>query len=119
MRTNLAEFMSVLRDKCLNRKFLTTKRVRINSKRARDYMAGYLLAGCCESTDKNTSKESIASLKMYELKSCAVTANRIESMKRSFKTHRSAFDFDKGFCQISFFTTKDDDKVIEVEKKDE
>merc|ERR1712183_307834 len=43
MRTNLEEFLKILQDKCLNREFLTKKRVRINSKRARDYMAGYLL----------------------------------------------------------------------------
>jgi len=86
-------------------------------------MAGYLLAGCCESIDNTTSKENITSkennkniVKVHELKSCAVTANRIESMKRSFKTHRSAFDFDKGFCQISFFTTQDDDKDIMSEE---
>ena len=37
---------------------------------------------------------------LKDLKATAVKANKIEKMKRTFKTHRCAFDFDNGFVKI-------------------
>ena len=62
-------------------------------------MVGYLVA-VCESSCKDTP-EDCKSVSNTELKVCSVTDNFIECMKQSFKTQRSAFNFDTGFCKIT------------------
>ena len=91
-RNNTESFMKCLKENCLNRSYLTTERVRINSKRARDYMADYFIDMLT-----NDRKETVD---VHEMKATAIPANRIERMKKSFKTHRCAFDFDWNFCKI-------------------
>ena len=50
-----------------------------------------------------------------ELKACTVKANRIEIMKRVFKTHQSSFNFDTSFCKLQ--VAVDVDRIAEEEKE--
>ena len=108
MRSKTDQFMKVLKNKCLSRDFLTIDRVRTNSKRARDYMAAYFVSMHNDSSDEGTREKNTHQLS--EMKACAIPANRIERMRRSFKTHRSAFDFDTSFCNITFYQQNDEVK---------
>ena len=110
-RSQTKQFLNVLKQKCLSRDYLTVKRIRMNSKRARDYMAAYFVAMHDDSSDEDEKGKKTHSLS--DMKACAIPANRIERMRRSFKTHRSAFDFDGGFCNITFHHT------IEKREKEE
>merc|ERR1712194_564458 len=42
-RDTATKFRSVLTDKCLHRNNLDLRRIKLNSKRARDYMTGYFI----------------------------------------------------------------------------
>ena len=95
MKKTTEQFMSLLRG-CLSRDYIDLKRVRKNSRRAREYMAAYFIASCQECKGKEGSCE----LTLDELKPCAVSAMKIEQMKQAFRTHRCAFDFDLSFCKI-------------------
>ena len=52
--------------------------------------------------------DNLAKINLDEIKPVAISAPKIEQMKKQYKTHRAAFDFDKGFCS-----------VIKVEKNEE
>ena len=52
----------------------------------RKYMAAYFIDMLT-----NDGKETVD---VHEMKATAIPANRIERMKKSFKTHCCAFDFD-------------------------
>ena len=71
--------------------------IRKNSRRAREYMAAYFIL----SIDNAADKGGVSELDLKELKPCAATANAIEAMRKTFKTHRSALDFDHSFCKVS------------------
>ena len=55
-------------------------------------------------------------ISLKDLKATAVKANRIEKMKRTFKTHRCAFDFDNGFVKIKVTRTDEEDNEDKKEK---
>ena len=78
-------------------------------------MAAYFVSMHNDSSDEGTREKNTHQLS--EMKACAIPANRIERMRRSFKTHRSAFDFDTSFCNITFYQQKDEVKK-EVTKKE-
>ena len=65
----------------------------MNSKRARDYMVGYLI----DMHENSTHDNDNGVVSVNELKACAVKANRIERMKTVFKTHRLSFNLDTSF----------------------
>ena len=46
---------------------------------------------------------------LKDLKATAVKANKIEEMKKTFKTYRCAFDFDNGFVNIKVTRTEKED----------
>jgi len=50
--------MNVLKNKCLSCEYLTVKRIRINSKRVRDYMAAYFVAMHDHTLKESTSKNN-------------------------------------------------------------
>jgi hypothetical protein len=78
---------------CLSRDHLSISRVRLHSKRARDYMVTYFIMSI---EGENGTKGEIS---LNEMKPCAVSASKIEQMRRTVKTHRAAIDFDKFFCK--------------------
>ena len=93
--------------KCLSREYLHRERVRKNSRRAREYMAAYFilsLEGVEMDKGDNSSDDNVFTI--GELKPCAVSSARIEKMKQSFRTHRSAFDFDTAFCKVDIVHVK-------------
>ena len=47
-------------------------------------------------------------ISLDEMKPCAVSASKIEQMRRTVKTHRAAIDFDKSFCKAK--------AVVKIEK---
>ena len=55
---------------------------------------------------------------LKDLKATAVKANKIEKMKRTFKTHRCAFDFDNGFVKIKVTREEEDEDEDKDEEKD-
>ena len=59
-----------------------------NSRRATEYMVAYLIL-LIESNGENRT-----SFELRELKLCSVSSSKIEQMKQSVHTHRSAVDFD-------------------------
>ena len=74
---------------------LSIDRVCKNSRRAREYMAAYLIL-LIESDGENRT-----SFELRELKPCTVSSSKIEQMKQNVRTHRSAVDFDAAFCKVS------------------
>ena len=80
---------------CLSRGYLDKKRVRINSRRAREYTVAYFIL----SLEQN-GEEGKSEFDLNEIKPCAVPASKIEQMKQKVRTHRSAFDFDTSFCKV-------------------
>ena len=113
LRSNTEKFLDCLKTKCLSREYLKKERVRINSKRARDYMAAYFIEMISQGNADGNNKVSLK-----DLKATAVKANKIEKMKRTFKTHRCAFDFDKGFVKIKV-TREEEAEDEEKDKKNE
>ena len=75
-------------------------------------MAAYFVAMHDHTSKESTSKTNTHQL--GELKACAIPANKIERMRRLFKTHRSAFDFDNEFCGITFHHKKEEVKKGET-----
>lgn len=63
-------------------------------KKVWDYVAGYLID--MYENNKNENDD----VAVNELKSCAVKANKIASMEKVCKIHRSVFDFDTIFCKL-------------------
>ena len=53
-----------------------------------------------ENESENKNNNQTVNVKVDALKSVAVKASRIERMKKGFKTHRAAVNFDKGFCEV-------------------
>ena len=87
---------------CLSHDHLTINRVRLHSKRARDYMVTYFIMSI--EGENGTNGE----ISLDEMKPCAVSASKIEQMRRTVKTHRAAIDFDKSFCKAKV--------VVKIEK---
>ena len=90
---------------CLSREKCTTNIIRSFSKRARDYMASYYLL-----TQKKDEVKSI----VKDGGNDEPVVVKVEKMKRKFKTHRCAMDFDSKFidcavnCSIIDLTSSDD-----------
>ena len=80
---------------CLGRAFLDAERIRKNSRRAREYMVAYFIL----SVDENAGNEPISDISFEELKPCAMSAQKMETMKQKVRTHRAALDFDLSFCK--------------------
>lgn len=80
---------------CLGRAFLDAERIRKNSRRAREYMVAYFIL----SVDENAGNEPISDISFEELKPCAMSPQKIETMKQKVRTHRAALDFDLSFCK--------------------
>lgn len=68
---------------CLSRNVLTTECIRKLSRRARAYICAYYFI------EKNSGDDS----------SQVTTLPEIEALMKQFKTHRSALDFDRAFCE--------------------
>jgi len=72
---------------CLSREVLTTERIRKFSRPAREYIVAYhLLSAAGSSFDVTTAEPSSGDIPV-----------KVEKLLKEFKTHRSAFDFAKGF----------------------
>ena len=76
-------------------------------------MMGYLI----EMYSKNNEINNGELLSVDDLKAHAVKANKSEQMKKIFKSHRGAFDFDTNFCHIK--VAFDDERMEEEEKEKE
>ena len=82
---------------CLSRDFLDTKRVRKNSRRAREYMVAYFIL----SLEQQNGNKGQSVFDLNEMKPCAVPMSKIEQMKQRVRCHRAAFDFDTKFCKVT------------------
>jgi len=51
------------------------------------------------SVDENGGNEPISDISLEEFKPCAMSAQKIETMKQKVRTHRAAFDFDLSLCK--------------------
>ena len=69
-RSKTDSFMKCLKEKCLSRSYLTTERIRINSKRARDYMAAYFI--------DMLMKDGKDEVDVNEMEATAIPANQIK-----------------------------------------
>lgn len=99
-----ANFLKLL-DYCISRGVLTTDLMRKYSKRARSYMCVYKDLEMRELHEQTEGDNEI-------------TYNKIESMKKIYKAHRAALDFDKSFIMKSI--TADDfnyEEEVECPKK--
>ena len=87
--------------KCLSRDYLHAERIRKNSRRAREYMVAYFILSIKEADSGCENLTGISKITIGELKPCAVSAKKIEQMKKLVRTHRAAFDFDQSFCSAA------------------
>ena len=112
MRSRVEEFMRLLKNKMLDLGFSNKKKKnysKINLKRAREYMVGYLVGlGTCVSEENKSV--------LVDLKATTVADNRIERMKRSFKIHRSTFDFNCLFCKVTLLFRREGKSNIKQKK---
>ena len=68
----------------------------LHSKQARYYMVTYFIMSI---EGENGTNGTNGEISLDEMKPCAVSASKIEQMRRTVKTHRAAIDFDKSFCK--------------------
>ena len=91
-----AQFLAQVRN-CSSNEYLNKKRVRNNSRRAREYVCAYLLLAVSAGKENTENIE----VDIRELKPCAISAQKIEQMKEKVRYHRAAIDFDTSFCNVS------------------
>ena len=86
--------------------YLNLKRVRKKSRRAREYMVAYFLLSI-NGASTGAASEIGHQVSIEELKACAVSAQKIEQMKKMVRTHRAALDFDQSFCLAAAVDSSD------------
>ena len=64
------------------------------------------------SVDESAGNEPITDISFEELKPCAMSAQKIETMKQKVRTHRAALDFDLLFCMISVIAGSEEKEPI-------
>ena len=100
MKRSKTEFRRLVSE-CCSRKQITKELVRKFSKRARDYIIAY---HAVENHDKESTK--LTSTNKGNVKGSVTpeesTVVKVERMKRAFKTHRCAMDFDTKFIKSEF-----------------
>ena len=87
--------------KSIARDVLTRERIRLFSKRAREYICAYLVLSQ-EASARNDNNSDAA------VDSFAAIPVKIEELAKDFKTHRCALDFDKGFIKAVITKTTAD-----------
>jgi hypothetical protein len=81
---------------------LRRERIRLFSKRAREYMCAYLVLSQ-EASAKNDSNNPDSAVDSF-----AAIPVKIEELAKDFKTHQRALDFDKGFIKAIIVKTTAD-----------
>ena len=64
-------------------------------------MVAYFLLSMKEADLGCENLTEISKITIGELKPCAVSAQKIEQMKKLVRTHRAAFDYDQLFCSAA------------------
>lgn len=84
-------------EECLSRTYLTVERVRMNSRRAHEYIVAYFILSISDDHLDNGIKE----FELDALKPQAASASKIEQLKEKVRSHRAALDFDTSFCKAT------------------
>jgi hypothetical protein len=82
--------------KSIAKDVLRKERVRLFSKRAREYICAYIVL----SQEEGKQNEDDA------VNHCAAVPVKIEQLTKDFKMHRCALDFDKGFINMVITATR-------------
>ena len=112
LKRKKASFLQLVHDVLDPESAMTKKRVRSFSKRARAYICAYYAfekEKIARRDNQDLLKETDA--QDEDLEKGSLEYWKIEQMAQQFRTHRCAFDFDRGFCNGHILELKKEEEV--------